>query len=371
MERVLVTGASKIGQAGVATMVFRWGQEFDSNKIIYDYLMQSGLPSQNYQDAIKKKGGRIYTIKNGSKNMLSIIIWVENIIRKNKYKTIHINSDSSYLAAAYIFAAKKAKTENIVVHSHCSYIDDSNWIRRNIRILLHKICKPYVVKYAKYYLACSKEAGLWMYSEDGIRSNKFHVLYTSENIDDFYYNEQRRKRFRLKYNLDNKLLLGNIGRFSFQKNHDFLLDVFQNFREKYDNACLLLVGNGPLKAKIVEKVNRMNLDDSVIFMQDRNDIPDIYNSIDIFVMTSLFEGMPATIVEAQMSFLPCVVSWDVTHDVKFTDNVEFVKGWDINIWVKAIENYLYAERKLDKKILYESDFNIVNTSKRLTEILLN
>ena len=87
MERVLVTGASKIGQAGVATMVFRWGQEFDSNKIIYDYLMQSGLPSQNYQDAIKKKGGRIYTIKNGSKNMLSIIIWVENIIRKNKYKT--------------------------------------------------------------------------------------------------------------------------------------------------------------------------------------------------------------------------------------------------------------------------------------------
>ena len=126
MKRVLVTGAANIGKAGVATIVYKWGQHFDSNVIIYDYLMQRGLPEEKYVKAIAENGGIIYTMPLGSHSAFSIIKWVEDIVRTNNYEIIHINSDSAYVAAAYIYAAKRGGIKKIYVHSHCTIIDDSN-----------------------------------------------------------------------------------------------------------------------------------------------------------------------------------------------------------------------------------------------------
>ena len=139
MQRILVTGAANIGKAGVATIVYKWGQQFNSEEIVYDYLMQRGLPEEKYQEAIKAKGGIIYTRKEGNKNLLGVIKWVEKIIKDNNYKVIHINSDTAFLAAAYIFAAKKANIEKIYVHSHCTKVDDYNKLRRWIKTILHYV----------------------------------------------------------------------------------------------------------------------------------------------------------------------------------------------------------------------------------------
>ena len=136
MERVLVTGAANIGKAGVATIVYKWGQHFDNDICVYDYLMQSGTPDDKYVTAIKNKGGRIFTMENPT-DYKKVIDWVTSVIRDNNYRTIHINSDSAYIAAAYIYAAKRGGIENIYVHSHCTQIDDNNKTLRFIKTVLH------------------------------------------------------------------------------------------------------------------------------------------------------------------------------------------------------------------------------------------
>lgn len=373
MKRVLATGASNIGKAGVATMVYRWGQEFDNNLLVYDYLMQNGLPDSMYLDRIREKGGRFYTKDiNDKQSVLGVIKWVTKILKDGSYSTIHINADSAYLAAGYIIAAKKAGTKNIVVHSHCSKIDENNVIKRFMKIALHKLLRLFVLRESKYYLACSKEAGVWMYGNKGIKSSKYHEIYTSERIEEFEFDEEERNAFRKEFHLGRSIVLGNIGRFSYQKNHEFLIKIFSEFQKKHNDAFLILVGLGPLKEKIISSVKKMGLTEQVIFLQNRNDIKAIYSAMDVFVMPSYFEGMPATLVEAQMSFLPCVVSEKVTHTVKFTDDVSFLNTWDVSIWIKEIEKYLGRKRETnDKTLLYKSEFNIVNASKKLVGYLMD
>lgn len=370
MERVLATGASNIGKAGVATMVYRWGQEFDNTVLQYDYLMQNGLPDSMYLKRIEEKGGRYYTRTAPDKSLLGVIGWVEDILKNGRYDAIHINADSAYLAAGYIVAAKRAGTKRIVVHSHCSQIDETNKMKRFVKITLHKILRPYVLRNAKYYLSCSREAGLWMFGEKGLGSAKYHEIYTSERIEEFEYNADEREKFRQEFGIGNSIVIGNIGRFSYQKNHEFLIEVFDSFIKRHQDSFLVLVGLGPLKERMMEFVKEKGIAERVIFLQDRDDIRAIYSAMDVFVMTSRFEGMPATLVEAQMSFLPCVVYENVTHAVKFTDDVEFVDNWDIDKWITAIEGYLGKDRsKHDKSILYDSPFNIANASKKLSEYL--
>lgn len=370
MERILVTGGTKIGQAGVATMIYRWGQEFNNQKLVYDYLMQSELPKEKYRKKIIDKGGRIYHMK-GKKNAVSILKWVTEICEKYHYQTIHINSDSSYIAAAYIMAARRGGVKNIIVHSHCSQIDETNPMKRVMKILAHQVFKPYVLKFSKYYLSCSDEAGIWMYGKKGITRPQYGVIPTSERVDDFEYKEEERKAFRKEMDIENKIVIGNIGRFSFQKNHDFMIDLFAEFHNRHRDSFLLLVGKGPTRKKIEEKVKLLELQDSVLFLQDRDDTQALYSAMDIFLMTSLFEGMPSTIVEAQMSFLPCVVSDAVTHDVKFTRNVTFVKGWEQNVWIEVMEREVGGNRNQNKKVLYDSDFNISNAARKLAIYLVS
>lgn len=370
MKRVLVTGGSNIGSAGVATMVYRWGQRFDSDKIVYDYLMQKKLPERRYLNDIKKKGGKIYTLADKKKiNIFRMIQWFIHVIKTNRYEIIHINSDSAYIAAVYIWAAKRAGVKNIVVHSHCAQIDESRKFVRVMKILAHKFFIPYVRRNSKYFLACSTEAGVWMYGKAGVSSSKFRLIFTGEDIDEFSYNEDGRKRIRRELSIGDGIVLGNIGRFSYQKNHEFLIEIFREFVKTHEDAVLLLVGTGELKDSIKKKVWLLKLDKSVFFLQDRDDIPDIYSAMDVFVMTSRFEGMPATAVEAQMSFLPCVLSDSITHDVKFTDNVAFLKGWDEREWCAAIDRYLHTDRKQNRDKLKACPFNIDNIIEELTRYL--
>lgn len=368
MERVLVTGAAHIGKAGVATIVYKWGQQFDSNVLVYDYLMQSGLPEKCYVDAIRRKGGKIYTMK-GQHNFLSVIRWVEGVIRKHHYKTIHINSDSAYVAAAYIYAAKKGGIKNIFVHSHCTQIDDNrNWVR-NLKIAAHKICMPYVRKNTKMYLACSEIAGEWMFGKGVGRSEKYKTIYNGIEAERYLFNEEIRSRYRNQLGLEDCIVIGNVGRFSFQKNHDFLIDIFSELLKDGKEYRLVLVGTGELEEKVRSKVELLGISDFVLFLGQRNDVPELMSAMDVLVMPSRFEGLPVTMVEAQMASLPCVVSANITREAKFIDDVEYVPLDDMELWKNKIKKYGTMARNITvvpKDCLYD----IKNASADLERILI-
>ena len=370
MERVLVTGAANIGKAGVATIVYKWGQEFDSNKLVYDYLMQRGFPDQQYLDAIAQKGGKVFTMQEGNSNPISVIKWVERIVRQNRYKIIHINTDTAYIAAAYIYAAKKTGIQHIFVHSHCTQVDDINRLTRWIKILLHKIFVPYVCRDSERYLACSKLAGYWMFGKKNVESDKYKTIYNGVAVKPYLYNEEIRNSYRKRMGLTEKLVIGNVGRFSYQKNDEFLIEVFLKLAKNDDGAVLVLVGTGELESKLKKMVKKCKLTDRVLFLGTRDDVPALLSMFDVLVMPSRFEGLPVTMVEAQMNSLPCVVSGAITREAQFTETVNYIDGWNKDKWVEAIRCAVKVGRLKSPDKLFNSKFNIRRATRELQQLLL-
>lgn len=369
--RILVTGAASIGKAGVATIVYKWGQEFDSSKVVYDYLMQKGLPDQYYLDAIAQKGGRVFTMKNANGNQLSTVRWVGKIVKENNYEIMHINTDTAYIAAAYIYAAKKGGIRHIFVHSHCTQVDDNNKIRRSIRTILHKLAVPYVCKNTEKFLACSKIAGDWMFGKSNVESDKYQTIYNGVAVEQYLFNETIRNKYRRRMGLEEKIVIGNVGRFSYQKNHEFLIKMFAEYVKAEDKAVLVLVGNGELESRLKTLVKELSIAYKVLFLGVRNDIPALLSMFDILVMPSRFEGLPVTMVEAQMADLPCVVSGNITTEAKFTPKVEYVSGFNYNDWIKAIESMRNRKRRVNAEEKTQSSFNIRKASVELQSILLS
>ena len=369
MKRVLVTGAANIGKAGVATIVYKWGQEFDSEKLVYDYLMQTGMPERRYTEAIKNKGGRIYSPRRPLKGIIKKLRWINHILRDNYYDTIHINTDTAYIAALYVYIAKRNHVKNIFVHSHCTQVDDSDSMMRTLRTLAHYLARPYICKNTKLYLACSEMAGKWMFGEKRVHSRKYKTIYNGVEVEKYIFNADIRKRYRNNLNLDKKYVVGNIGRFSFQKNHDFLIDVFYEVLKIKSESVLLLVGEGEFRDQIQEKVRRLGISEKVVFLGLRNDVPSILQAMDVMVMTSRFEGLPVTMVEAQMADLPCVVSYSITKEAKYIDNVQYVRENDPAVWAKKVIRYEGIKRGEHFEKKEKSCFNICNAAQELSHIL--
>lgn len=368
MKRVLVTGAAKIGKAGVATIVYKWGQYFNNQNLVYDYLMQSGLPDDCYAEAIYRKGGRIYTMEHKG-GVLTVINWVEGIVKNNHYETIHINSDSAYIAAAYIYAARKGGIKNIFVHSHCTQIDDNRMLIRGLKIAAHKICMPYVRKNTVMYFACSEIAGEWMFGNGIEKTRKYKTIYNGVERENYLFNEETRKQYRRELGLEDCVVVGNIGRFSFQKNHNFLIDVFCDLYKENRDYRLVLVGTGELEKELKDKVKRKGIEENVLFLGQRNDVPELLSAMDILVMPSKFEGLPITMVEAQMASLPCVISENITREAKFIDEVEYLPLGNIDLWVNSVKKYSGIVRR-NIFVPKDTSFDIHTAAHELEEILM-
>lgn len=371
MKRVLVTGAANIGKAGVATIIYKWGQQFDSRALIYDYLMQRGAPDVYYQNKIYEKGGRIFVKEDGNLSIFYVIRWIIQIIRDHKYKTIHINSDSAYIAAAYIWAAKKADIEHIYVHSHCTQIDSNNPFIRILKTIFHKLCMPYVSANSDMYLACSELAGIWMFGKSNVHSSKYKTIYNGVEPELYRFDPIIRQKYRKELGLEGKVTLCNIGRFSYQKNHKKLIDIFSAYEQKNPESILVLVGAGELEKSIKCYVGEKNLNSKVLFLGLRNDVPALLSAMDVMVMPSRFEGLPVTMVEAQMASLPCVVSSNITQEAKFTDIVKYIDGYDVDGWCCAIDSSIREREKCDFEAGNNSKFNIKNAATELASILMN
>ena len=364
MKRVLVTGGSQIGKAGVASIVYKWGTSF-SDKVVYDYLMQRGLPDQIYIDSIEQAGSKIYTMNDSSPSMICSINWVRDIVKEFGYETIHINTDSAYVAAAYIYASKKGGIKNIYVHSHCTRIDDNNAFIRLIKTTIHYLCRPYVKRNTKAFLSCSTPACRWMFGRSAVQSDKFVLIKNGVEVEKYLYSEDVRKQKRAELGISDQYVIGSIGRFSYQKNHSMLIDIFKKYNAINPKTILLLVGEGELETTIKQKVKSFGLENRVMFVGRRRDVNELLSAMDILIMPSRFEGLPVTAVEAQMASLPCILSDRITKETKFTPNVRFASINDVNQWIPMIEALRDANRPYPDELLKESMFNIINASRNL------
>ena len=170
----------------------------------------------------------------------------------------------------------------------------------------------------------------------------YRVIHNAINIKQFAYNQQKRDSLRRDLGIENKLVIGNVGRFHFQKNHEFLIRIFAEIHKRNKQSVLLLVGQGELEADIREQVRRLHLEEHVSFLGLRNDVSDLMSAMDVFLFPSVFEGLGIVAIEAQASGLPCIVSTEVPQDAKVTDRIKFIPlSLSAEEWAKEAVSYTH------------------------------
>lgn len=352
---------------GAQAFVMNVFRNINRENIEFDFLVTASKRCA-YDDEIKALGGNIYYISSRRKGVLKNWIELKQFFRFHKYECIHFHTSCpSYIEP--IIAAKKAGVKKIILHSHSSS-GPYGFYHKLMRI----IYRPQIKYFATHFFACSMLAAEWMYGKY-IPFDKIAIIPNGIETYKFRYNEEIRYEKRREIGIgQDKQLIGHVGRFSNVKNHDFLINVFKAIHEKEKNSNLLLVGDGILLEDIKRKVNQLGISNEVLFLTNRNDISELMQAMDVFILPSFYEGLPVTLVEAQATGLPCIVSNTVSSESKLTNLVEFI-SLDASIchWRDAIISRFGKNnnRIQFSDMVKNSGFDITEIAQMLEKVYVN
>ena len=336
---------------GVESVVMNYYRNIDKTKIQFDFICDSDSTDIPYEE-IESLGGKVILVP-PYQSVFKYHKELKKVLKEGNYKIVH--SHINTLSVFSLFAAKKAGVPVRIAHSH-STTNKKEW-KKN---LLKKVLRPLSKKYATHYFACTEHAAKWMFGEKAFNNGNIYVLNNAIDLDNFKYSKKIRDKKREELGIkENAFVIGHIGRFMPVKNHQFILDVFNEIHKENKKAILLLVGKGPLLEEMKEKVKELKLTRYVKFLGQRNDVNELYQAFDAFIFPSLYEGLGMVAIEAQVSGLPCVVSTEVPSIVKVTDCLEFLELEDtVNTWKNVLLDKTNEKRKSHVEEIKKAGFDI-------------
>ncbi len=345
-----------LARNGTEAFMMNVFRNLDREKYHVDFLIFSrkGIV---YEEEIKKSGSSVFVLpprKAGWKYYKSL----KSFFGKNKYDVVHWCACSCTSIAPILYAYKNNIPVRIV-HSHnsnCAGIHNK---------LLHFLLRPLANKMSTDRLACSKKAAKWFFSDLDAR-----VLTNGILVDLYSRDDKLRQCKRMELSINNNtVIVGHVGRFNPVKNHKKIIEVFAEYIKIRPNALLMLVGTGDLESVVKRQVDEFGLTQKVLFMGERDDVPMLLQTMDCFLMPSLFEGLPFVLVEAQAASLPCLVSNTVDPQAKILESFQFL---DLNLpaknWAYCIDNMLSFKSTNGATKVKESGFSILDTTSILCSI---
>lgn len=345
---------------GIEHFVMNYYENIDRSKVQFDFLFNYN-ERVAFEDQIKKLGGRVYYFSvRQDGNLIKYNRQLSEFFQNHReYKVIHGHMPG--LAIAYFEIAKKNGVKIRISHAHVTQTDPT------IKGYILKLIIKNIKYFSNYYCACSKLAGHFMYG-----NTDFKVIPNAVSTERFSFSTKKRNKLRQQLSLENKFVVGNVGRYSIQKNQLFLLDIFNEVKRVNKNAILLLIGQGNLKSEIVEKINSLNLNKSVILMDNKKDIENYYSLMDVLVMPSLYEGLPLTMIEAQSNGLPCVVSDAITQESRINSNVTYISlNESLEIWASKILAAKRIDSEQAKSNIISAGYDIKYTAVELEHFYCN
>lgn len=305
----------RMGKGGAETFMMNTYRNIDRTKVQFDFLIYNDFKDvQPYNSEIAGLGGRIFSVPNPKKHPFAYIKAVKKLLRDYQFDCVH--NQVFFGGGLNLWLAYKAGISKRIAHSHAT-TDGKESV---VFTLIRKFLDRWMFKYGTDFLACSTEAGYGLFGE------KQPFLFIPNGIDLNLFRDFPETKSESKEKLgieNNPLVLGNIGRFEKQKNHTYLIDIFQKVSEKKPDSMLILIGEGALEQDIRDKVASLNLKDKVKFLGLRDDIPRVLNAMDVMVMPSLYEGLPISAVEAQAAGVKLVLSTEVSKETELSENVNF------------------------------------------------
>lgn len=310
MMRILHV-VSVMDMGGMENYIMNLYRKIDRSKLQFDFLVHHGRRGA-FEDEIEALGGRIYhTTLMDDFNLVRYIQDLSKLFSHAEYKIVHGHLGST--AFFYLGIAKRHGATARILHSHCP--GHPNTVKGYIKHFLFYLSPIY----ANIHLACSAQAGKYQF-----RKAAFEIVPNGIDVDRFRFDEKSRNDVRRNLGLESCFVVGHVGRFYYEKNHAYLLRIFQELKKQKADAVLLLLGDGALMEQTRAQARAMGLEDSVRFMGVIGDCAPYYQAMDAFVLPSIYEALPLVGIEAQCAGLPCLFSAAVSAEVKLDAQTAFL-----------------------------------------------
>lgn len=348
----------KMQCAGIESFIMNMYRNIDSKKVKIDFLVHYS-ERQFYDDEIERMGGKIYRLSVREDNNF---IKYKRELRKffnnhPEYKIVHGHMES--FGVFYLNEAKKSSIPIRIAHSHIA--KRNNGIKGYMKSILNNFYKTY----ATHLFACSIDSGKFVFGE----KENFIVYNNAIDVESFKFNNEIRDEIRIELGIEDKFVIGHVGRFNTQKNHIFLINVFNEVYKRNKDSILLLIGEGELENDIRNRVNELQLDKNVKFLGIRKDMNKIYQGMDLFVLPSLFEGLPVSGIEAQATGLKCIFSDTITRETTLTDNTQYLSlNMELSRWAEEFLKWNNNYRRADSSYKIKSGgYDIKTQAKKLQD----
>lgn len=374
MIRVLQVFGEPLSNGGQEAFIMNTYRNIDKSKIQFDFFTPYYCEEKWISEEIKRLGGKLYTSNNkfNTKKVKKIFIdECKKFLNNNKYDIVHIHSGSLFALTYGAKIARKSGAQKVIVHAHAT--GKNNFKYRIIKLISNFV----IVKYATDYFACSHYVAKWKFPKKIVKQKKYEVIKNGIELKKYKFSENIREKYREDLSVKEKFVVGNVGRLSKEKNHIFLIEVFNEIYKKNKDAVLLLVGGGcedaagAFQKNIKNKVEEYSLENVVHFLGSRNDVYNVLQAMDVFVFPSLYEGLGIVAIEAQASGLITICSENVPEEANLTKlfkKIDLSKGPDY--WANEILKYKEVKRNDKTLEIKKMGYDATDCVKKLEKIYL-
>ena len=350
-----------LGLGGAETMIMNLYRHLDPQKILVDFLVHTQEKAA-YDDEVLRSGSNIHRIikYNGLNHVSYKRAWHKLLVSHPHYDIVHSHLRSNASIFLPIIRSKGIQT---IVHSH------NTSTGRGLKSVFKRYLQKNLEQKTDYMIGCSEKASRWLFGEDALKSSRHIVLRNGIETTKYQFNEMFRDSLRKQYGISqNHVVFGSVARFQPQKNHSFMIDIFEAYVQSNPKSFLVLIGNGELKEAIKKDVQRRGLAEHIVFVDATTKAYEYYSMMDVFLMTSIHEGLPLTLIEAQTNALPILTSDVVDETVKITPIVHFCSLNDtLNQWVTLMDSLKDKRVTMRPQTIIDAGYDTSSTAKQLTQ----
>lgn len=363
---VKVLHMAPLGSGGISKLTVTINGLIDLRKVKFDYLVFKDEKTF-YEDIVYKYAAEKKLVDVSKYKNKLLLYWKKyqltyKMLLKNKYDIVHVDA-STPMDVVIGMAAKKAGVNYVIIHSHIAGDNKHSWFRS----FYFDVCRRKMIGVFDDYIAISDSAAEFMFPTSIVKEKKYRIVSNGIAADEYHYDKTVRQEWRKRLNVENDFLVGHVGRFSKEKNHKFIVEVFSKLIQIIPSAKLLLIGEGGLKPEIEKLVIEKGLSDKVIFYGISHEIPKLMLAMDAFIFPSHYEGLGIAAVEAQCSGLPLFCSKGIPEATRLTPVFNYVDGADPENWAQAIASSQGAERKDYVNEVKNAGFDIIHIAKEMEE----
>ncbi len=362
MKRILCI-ISSLNAGGAETFLMKLYRELDRTKYQMDFCINTEEECVHSKEALNL-GGKIFYIPAKSTDFKGFQKGLADLVKQEKYQyVLRVTSNAAGFLDLKI--AKQAGAKRTAARSSNS--SDGVGLKAKI---IHIISRFLYRKYVDVKFAPSDLAAEYTFGKRAVQKGQVAFLHNAVDLDIYHFDAAGREAVRKEFGIGDRTVIGHIGRFNTQKNHTFLLDIFAKIKEKQPDAVLMLVGTGDLEQKIRQKVEQLGLINDVIFTGVRSDVPQLLSAMDAFLFPSFYEGMPNTVIEAEATGLPCVISDTITKEADITGLITYLPlEYSAETWAEHVLASISHERKDTKQNFIDHQYDIASATKAFVALV--